>query len=166
MGRAARNAGSLVVMYADKVTPAMDAAIKETDRRRAKQLAYNAEHGITPRTIIKAIRRGLEAELKARRTAQSAVASGETEYEVNELVMMLEEEMLEAAQNLDFEKAARLRDQVKKLKAGGGNGKKVRRSQVESEAAGAGRGAERKAGMPGVRASKKSRKGRSRGYGD
>jgi excinuclease ABC subunit B len=166
MGRAARNAGSLVVMYADKVTPAMDAAIKETDRRRAKQLAYNAEHGITPRTIIKAIRRGLEAELKARRTAQSAVASGETEYEVNELVMMLEEEMLEAAQNLDFEKAARLRDQVKKLKAGGGNGKKVRRSQVESEAAGAGRSAERKAGMPGVRASKKSRKGRSRGYGD
>ncbi len=166
MGRAARNAGSVVVMYADKVTPSMDEAIKETERRRAKQLAYNAEHGITPTTIIKAVRRGLEAELKARRTAQSAVASGETEYESSELAMMLEEEMLEAAQNLDFEKAARLRDQVKRIKASGTSaGKKIRRSEVESRTGRA--DAERKAGMPGVRANKKSRKRSStRGQGN
>ncbi len=157
MGRAARNSGSLVIMYADKVTPSMDMAIKETERRRVKQLAYNAEHGITPTTIVKGIRRGLEAELKARRTAQSAVAAGEPEYESAELIMMLEEEMLEAAQNLDFEKAARLRDQVKKLKAGGVR-QKVRRSEVEGDGGGRGSGGERRAGMPGVRANKKSKK--------
>ena len=165
MGRAARNSGSLVVMYADTVTPSMDAAIKETDRRRAKQLAYNAEHNITPTTIVKAIRRGLEAELRARRTAQSAVASGEKEYQVGELLMMLEEEMLEAAQNLDFEKAARLRDQARKLKAGASStDRKIRRSEVEGES-GRGRDPDRKAGMPGVRANKKSKKGRAKGFG-
>ncbi|HMN42041.1 MAG TPA: excinuclease ABC subunit UvrB [Phycisphaerales bacterium] len=157
MGRAARNSGSVVVMYADKVTPSMDAAIKETERRRLKQLAYNAEHNITPTTIIKAVRRGLEAELKARRTAQSAIATGETEYESAELAMMLEEEMLEAAQNLDFEKAARLRDQARNVRASGTSpGKKIRRSEVESATGRA--DATRKAGMPGVRANKKSRK--------
>ncbi len=159
MGRAARNSGSLVVMYADKVTPSMDTAIRETERRRVKQLAYNAEHGITPTTIVKGIRRGLEAELKARRTAQSAVAAGETEYESSELIMMLEEEMLEAAQNLDFEKAARLRDQAKKLKATPGK-QKVRRSDVQGDGNGRGSGGERRAGMPGVRANKKSKKWR------
>jgi excinuclease ABC subunit B len=164
MGRAARNSGSLVVMYADKMTPSMDAAIRETERRRVKQLAYNVEHNITPQTIIKSIRRGLEAELKARRTAQSAISTSETEYESGELAMMLEEEMLEAAQNLDFEKAARLRDQVKRLKVTGTSaGKKVRRSEVEQ---GVGRAdPERKAGMPGVRANKK-RKKKARGYGE
>jgi excinuclease ABC subunit B len=171
MGRAARNVNALVVMYADKMTPAMDAAMKETERRRAKQLAYNAEHGITPQTIVKSIRRGLEAELKARRTAQSAVASSEKEYEVGELVRTLEEEMLEAAQNLEFEKAARLRDQVKKLKARAGSdgAGKVRRSEIDGAGRGAqgraGDGKERKAGMPGVRANKRSGK-RTRGSGE
>ncbi len=159
MGRAARNSGSLVIMYADKMTPAMDGAIKETERRRAKQLAYNAEHNITPTTIVKAVRRGLEHELRARRTAQSAVASNEQDYEQGELIMVLEEEMLEAAQNLDFEQAAKLRDQVRKLKAGagGGSGKqRVKRSELES--GGRGDSGEKRAGMPGVRAGKKSRK--------
>jgi excinuclease ABC subunit B len=175
MGRAARNVDALVVMYADKMTPAMDAAIKETERRRAKQVAYNTEHGITPTTIVKSIRRGLETELKARRTAQSALAGSEKEYEITELVRMLEEEMLTAAQELQFEKAARLRDQVRKLKAeiesnklaGVSGSRKLRRSEADGASSnGASRSAdkERKAGMPGVRANKKSRK-KSRGFG-
>jgi len=168
MGRAARNANSTVVMYADKVTPAMDGAIRETERRRVKQLAYNAEHGITPQTIIKGIRRGLETELKARRTASRAVGSSEQEYEISELIRQMEEEMLEAAQNLQFERAAGLRDRVKQLKSQAEKGlKKVRRGDTDASGRGGsidGADKARKAGMPGVRANKKSKK-RSRGGG-
>src|SRR5262245_48507457 len=116
MGRAARNVNARVVMYADKMTPAMQAAIDETERRRAKQFDYNRAHGITPQTIIKAIRAGLETELKARKTAREAVRDSEPEYEVAELTRILEAEMVEAAQAMEFEKAAALRDQVKSLK--------------------------------------------------
>jgi excinuclease ABC subunit B len=116
MGRAARNVNARVIMYADKMTPAMQGAIEETERRRAKQIAYNTEHGITPQTIIKAIRSGLQTELAAKKTAREAVAEAEPEYEVNELIRQLEGEMLEAAQSLEFEKAATLRDQVNTLK--------------------------------------------------
>lgn len=162
MGRAARNVNALVVMYADKMTPAMDAAIKETERRRVKQIAYNREHNITPTTIVKGIRRGLETELKARRTAHSAIAGGEKEYEINELVRELEAEMLEAAQNLDFEKAAKLRDQVKRLKAQGTPAaQKLRRSDVEGSGASPERSSgakSTKAGMPGSKAGKKIKK--------
>jgi excinuclease ABC subunit B len=145
MGRAARNVNAEVVMYADSVTPAMEAAIRETERRRAKQIAYNERHGITPRTVEKAIRRGLELTLKARRTARQAVADTEKAYDIDELILELEGEMLEAAQSLEFERAARLRDQVNLLRdqragfeaqarrSGGGGAKpKVRRSQVEA----------------------------------
>jgi excinuclease ABC subunit B len=116
MGRAARNVNAKVVMYADKITPAMQGAMEETERRRAKQLAYNRQHGITPQTIIKAIRQGLDTELRARKTAREAVRAAEPEFEVGELITQLEGEMLDAAQNLEFEKAAALRDQVKTLK--------------------------------------------------
>lgn len=169
MGRAARNVNARVVMYADKVTPAMDAAIQETERRRVKQQAYNQDNGITPATIEKSIRRGMQAELKARRTAQKAVAGSEKEYAVTELVQAMEQEMLEAAQNLEFEQAARLRDQVKKLKSGAMGVDRVRRSDVEGGSGKNGdRGTqggdkERKAGMPGVRANKKSKGGSSKG---
>jgi excinuclease ABC subunit B len=178
MGRAARNVDATVIMYADKVTPAMDAAMKETERRRVKQLAYNIEHNITPATIIKSIRRGLETELKARRTAREAVKETEQSFEVAELIRQLEDEMLESAQNLEFEKAARLRDQVKRLKsqASAGNGEaKVKRSDLESAAdgpngKGSGGNKERKAGMPGVRPNKHKKKSRTsdqgRGGGD
>ncbi|MHC4415362.1 MAG: excinuclease ABC subunit UvrB [Planctomycetota bacterium] len=118
MGRAARNVNALVIMYADTVTPQMQAAIDETQRRRAKQLAYNTAHGITARTIKKAIRRGIELELQARKTARAAVGlqANEQQHDRDELIRLLEEEMLEAADRLAFEKAAELRDQITALK--------------------------------------------------
>jgi excinuclease ABC subunit B len=112
MGRAARNSGSKVVMYADTMTPSMQAAIGETERRRAKQLAYNTAHGITPTTIVKEIRRGIQSELKARKTAREAVATKEDKIDAAALLRMLEEEMLAAAEEMAFEKAADLRDQA------------------------------------------------------
>jgi excinuclease ABC subunit B len=97
----------------------MQAAIDETERRRAVQTEYNREHGITPETIKKAIRKGIEMELRARRTARKALAPRrpETEYEREELIGRLEREMLEAAKGLEFERAADLRDQIAELKA-------------------------------------------------
>ncbi len=116
MGRAARNVDATVIMYADTVTPSMQAAIDETNRRREAQLAYNQANNITPATIIKSIRRGIESELKAQKTARAAVAKTEEAFAGDELVRMLTDEMLEAAQSLEFEKAAALRDQLDALK--------------------------------------------------
>ncbi len=115
IGRAARNVNAKVILYADTVTPAMQKAIDETARRKVLQLAYNAEHGITPQTVKKAIHASLESESKARRVAQEAIHSGSTEYDQTELVRLLEEEMLEAAKNLEFERAAQLRDKLKEI---------------------------------------------------
>jgi excinuclease ABC subunit B len=117
IGRCARNVNSQVFLYADTVTPSMQRAIDETRRRRTLQEAFNKEHGITPTTIVKAIRHGIDVELKARRLAREMLTASEEEYDVNETVRMLEEEMLEAANNLEFEKAAELRDRIKELKA-------------------------------------------------
>jgi len=117
IGRAARNVHAHVVLYADEVTPAMQTAIDETYRRREKQLAYNAEHNITPTTIKKAIRHGIELELRASRTAKAALSPDEKEWDRAELIGELEKAMLEAAQNLEFEKAAGLRDKLKEVKA-------------------------------------------------
>jgi excinuclease ABC subunit B len=116
IGRAARNVNARVIMYADTVTPAMQLAIDETLRRREVQLRYNAEHGITPQTIIKAIRTGLDSELKARRATQDAIKVNESQADQTELIKMLEEEMLEAARGLEFERAAQLRDKLNELK--------------------------------------------------
>ncbi|MCA9284098.1 MAG: excinuclease ABC subunit UvrB [Phycisphaerales bacterium] len=118
MGRAARNANGTVILYADKVTPEMQSAMDEVERRRAKQLAYNAANGITPETIRKAIRRGIEQELAAQKTARRAAGTkSERTYDRDELLRMLEAEMLESAQRLEFEKAANLRDRIRSLKA-------------------------------------------------
>src|SRR3954452_20208894 len=107
IGRAARNQNAKVFLYADSVTPAMRKAIDETYRRRDIQQKYNAEHGITPQTIVKAIRASLESEVKARRTVQEAVhAVNETAFDQAEIIRLLEEEMLESAKNLEFERAA------------------------------------------------------------
>lgn len=103
-------------MYADKVTPSMQQAIDETARRRTLQEAYNKEHGITPETIRKAIRKGLEDMVASRKTARDAIKASEEDFDLTESIADLEKEMLEAAEALEFEKAAALRDRIKKLK--------------------------------------------------
>jgi len=116
IGRAARNVNAKVILYADTVTPAMQKAIDETRRRRELQLRFNAEHGITPQTIVKAIRNTIESEVKARRSAHEAIHAGGQEFDQSELVRLLEEEMLEAARNLEFERAAQLRDKINEIR--------------------------------------------------
>jgi excinuclease ABC subunit B len=119
-GRAARNINGRVLMYADSVTRSMQACLEETGRRRAKQLAWNEEHGITPETVKKGIRSILESiEEKDYFTPPGGVAESGEEYialkDIPKLVRKLRKEMLAAAKALDFEVAARLRDRVKKL---------------------------------------------------
>ncbi len=122
VGRAARNVSGQVIMYADSVTDSMRLAIDETNRRRALQIAYNQEHGIEPKTIRKAIadivqyvREG-QAELTTAAEAARELAKMPRD-EVMRLISTLEEDMAQAAETLDFEQAARLRDQVVKLRA-------------------------------------------------
>ncbi len=115
IGRAARNAEGRVIMYADRVTPAMKQAIDETTRRRALQAAYNEEHGITPRTIQKAV---LDLDPSMGTTDWSPapkVAGAGNEVPLEERLEVLRAAMYEAAENLDFEKAAQLRDEIKRF---------------------------------------------------
>ncbi|HNY79784.1 MAG: excinuclease ABC subunit UvrB [Sedimentisphaerales bacterium] len=116
IGRTARNVNATVLLYADTVTESMRKAIDETGRRRTIQLAYNQEHHITPETIKKEIRNSLTEQIKARRVAQEAIRLGDSEYDKVELAGQIEREMLEAAEALDFERAAVLRDQLRELK--------------------------------------------------
>jgi excinuclease ABC subunit B len=116
IGRAARNVNSKVILYADNITPAMKLAMDETARRRTIQLAYNAEHGITATTVKKAIHSSLESEVKARKTVAAAVKESEQELDQTEIIKLLEEEMLNAATNLEFERAAQLRDKINELR--------------------------------------------------
>ena len=122
IGRAARNVNGIVIMYGDKITDAMRVAIDETDRRRAKQEAYNREHHIQPATIVKEI-----YDISAR-LSEYAVADQQAEYdagdmvsrmpinEIKHLIKETEDKMKEAAENLEFERAAALRDQVYELR--------------------------------------------------
>ena len=121
-GRAARNVNGRVLMYGDGVTRSMQACIDETGRRRIRQLAYNEEHGITPETVKKGLRSILESiEEKDYVMQPAGVGEAGEEYiapkEIPKLVKKLRKEMLAAAKELDFEKAAGLRDRVKKLEA-------------------------------------------------
>lgn len=117
VGRAARNADSFVIMYADSVTPAMRACIDETERRRRKQMAYNAAHGITPKTITKDVRELLEISSSAA-SGGSAKKGGVkmTERERRELIEDLENKMRKAAKMLEYEIAAQLRDEIIRLR--------------------------------------------------
>ena len=116
IGRTARNVNAKVILYGDRVTNSMKKAIDETNRRRTIQLAYNKKHGITPQTIRKEIKRGLADEFRARKAAQEAVHFSDSEYDRTELITHMEKEMLAAAEALEFEKAARLRDEIAELK--------------------------------------------------
>jgi excinuclease ABC subunit B len=124
IGRAARNVRGQVLMYADRETEAMRAAIRETDRRREIQLAYNREHGITPETVQKGISDisdFLAMESRAaparRRRVQRDGEAIKTPAELEKIIVELEEEMLAAADELRFEEAARIRDELKELRA-------------------------------------------------
>ena len=119
IGRAARNSESKVIMYADNITKSMDKSIKETERRRVIQMEYNEEHGITPTTVIKGVRDIIEAtkvseEKESYKTeVEKAVKK---DIPIEKLIEQYEEEMKEAAKNLQFERAAELRDIIKDLK--------------------------------------------------
>ncbi len=116
VGRAARNADSYVIMYADTVTPAMRACIDETRRRRAKQMAYNKANGITPTTIIKNVRELLEISSTAESASVKKGGVKMTERERRELIDDLEKKMRKAAQMLEYEIAAQLRDEIIRLR--------------------------------------------------
>ncbi len=118
IGRAARHVNAEVVLYADTVTQSMQRAIDETTRRRALQLAYNTEHGITPETIHKAIRRGIEEQIQAKAEVRKAVGRDEATDANEDYLNELEAEMLKAAEALEFERAAAIRDRIMQLKAG------------------------------------------------
>ncbi|MBI2453742.1 excinuclease ABC subunit UvrB [Candidatus Peregrinibacteria bacterium] len=113
IGRAARNVDGFVAMYADKVTDAMKGAIGETERRRNIQVAYNKKHGITPQTIIKAVRDLQTPKSKKKKGIDTKKIPRE---ELGRFIKMLEEQMELASQNLQFEKAAELRDEIEEMK--------------------------------------------------
>ena len=115
VGRAARNADSYVIMYADTITPSMRACIDETERRRAKQIAYNKAHGIVPKTIIKSVRDLIEISAAPESNAK-AKGVKMTERERKELIQELESKMRKAAQMLEYEIAAQLRDEIIRLR--------------------------------------------------
>ena len=115
-GRAARNINGEVILYADTITGSMEAAIRETNRRRSLQEAYNRKNKITPKTIKKEITNILSSIYEADYWTVPAVAEEKVEYGDESIIKGLEEEMREAAKNLEFERAARIRDRIKEIK--------------------------------------------------
>jgi excinuclease ABC subunit B len=120
MGRAARHVDGKVIMYADRVTAAMKAAMGEVERRRKKQAAYNEEHGIVPQSIKKGVRDTIratqEVQEAARRFMGEDIADKLQAEDLTEVISALESDMKQAAADLDFERAAELRDEIKELK--------------------------------------------------
>lgn len=127
IGRAARNVNAEVILYADTMTKSMQRAIDETARRREIQLAYNREHNITPQTVKTAIKSYIEEEVAAHQMAQEVAGQTPQDYVTAEYLEELHAEMLKAAQELNFERAAELRDQIARLK-----GENVASPQPES----------------------------------
>lgn len=120
MGRASRHLEGQVIMYADKVTAAMQAAINESERRRRKQITYNEEHNITPQTVQKAVRDTIRSTQAARERALAEIMPAAPEEmeaeELFDIIAALEAEMKQAAEKLEFERAAQIRDEIKELK--------------------------------------------------
>jgi len=115
-GRCARNINAKVIMYADNLTPSMKKAIEESNRRRRIQLEYNRKHNITPETVKKAIREGIEMYAREEESLHQRLEIEEKEMDIIEALGCLEKEMMIAAKNLQFEKAAQIRDKIKELK--------------------------------------------------
>ena len=116
IGRAARNVNAEVILYADRVTDSMAKAIDETSRRRTLQEEYNTKHGITPRSVKTAIASVIEEEVAAHEIAAVAAGVAKEDYVTEEYLEQLQQEMLAAAENLEFERAAQIRDRIAKLK--------------------------------------------------
>ena len=118
IGRSARNVDAKVILYADKITESMRKAIEETERRRSVQQAHNDKHGIVPKTVNRKIKTGIEADVEARRSVAEA-AAGDKEEVPHEYIEELRQEMLAAAEAMEFERAATIRDRLTELEAGG-----------------------------------------------
>jgi excinuclease ABC subunit B len=119
-GRAARHINGEVVLFADTVTQSMEALISISEYRRAKQMEYNEQHGITPQTVRRAVQESLHTILRGREIAASVIQEGGGDFNLTELLRELEEEMQQASANLEFERAALLRDQIMEVKSGTG----------------------------------------------
>jgi len=119
-GRAARHVNGEVVLFADQVTQSMEALISISEYRRTKQMEYNETHGITPQTVRRAVQESLHTILRGREIAASVIQEAGGDFNVTELLRELEEEMQEASANLEFERAALLRDQIMEVKSGSG----------------------------------------------
>ncbi|MBA3883511.1 MAG: excinuclease ABC subunit UvrB [Chthoniobacterales bacterium] len=119
-GRAARHINGEVVLFADTVTQSMEALISISDYRRTKQMEYNEKHGITPKTVTRAIQESLHTILRGREIAASVVQEAGGDYNLTELLRELEDDMQRASANLEFERAALLRDQILEVKNGTG----------------------------------------------
>jgi excinuclease ABC subunit B len=119
-GRAARHVNGEVYLFADQVTQSMQALLDITEYRRARQMEYNEQHGITPRSVQRAVQESLHTILKGRQLEEAMVAESGADLSLTDLLRELEQEMLTASANLEFEKAALMRDQIAELKAGTG----------------------------------------------
>ncbi len=119
-GRAARHINGQVVLFADQITKSMQRLLDVTEYRRARQFAYNEEHGITPRSVQRAVQESLHVILKAREIEQGIVQETPSDFDLNELIRELERDMASAAASLEYERAALLRDQIGELKSGSG----------------------------------------------
>ena len=119
-GRAARHVNGEVVLFADQVTQSMEALISISEYRRAKQMEYNEKYGITPQTVRRAVQESLHTILRGREIAASVIQEAGGDFNVTELLRELEQEMQEASANLEFERAALLRDQIMEVKSGMG----------------------------------------------
>jgi len=122
-GRAARHVNGEVVLFADVVTQSMQALISISEYRRAKQMEYNEMHGITPQTVRRAVQESLHTILRGREIAASVIQEAGGDFNLTELLRELEAEMQQASANLEFERAALLRDQIMEVKSGSGLGK-------------------------------------------
>ncbi|HEY2625546.1 MAG TPA: excinuclease ABC subunit UvrB [Candidatus Udaeobacter sp.] len=119
-GRAARHVNGEVVLFADQVTQSMEALMSISEYRRAKQMEYNEKHGITPQTVRRAVQESLHTILRGREIAASVIQEAGGNFDVTELLRELEDEMQRASANLEFERAALLRDQIMEVKNGAG----------------------------------------------